>query len=148
MRVCTCTHTHTHTCAHTYTQTQNNILQTGRGKGQCCVTEICCRPALNGDNMLLYFKAGLWKWKGMNCEASGLRWQSGLCLCMNGQPVKLSFSPSSSITAVFQPAFDWGQVDRAALARCLLTLCRHVKEELAGEPRLLKLRSPTYILGW
>ncbi|KAK7088081.1 uncharacterized protein [Littorina saxatilis] len=46
-----------------------------------------------------------------------------------------------------KPAFDWGQVDRSALARCLLTLCRHVKEELAEEPRLLKLRSPTYILG-
>ncbi|XP_076452575.1 uncharacterized protein LOC143288159 [Babylonia areolata] len=46
-----------------------------------------------------------------------------------------------------KPAYDWGQVDRAALARCLLTLCRHVKEVLMEEPRLLKLRSPTYILG-
>ena len=57
--------------------------------------------------------------------------------------------PLQAVTGrcVFQPAFDWGQVDRSALARCFLTLCRHVKEELAGEPRLLKLRSPTYILG-
>lgn len=46
-----------------------------------------------------------------------------------------------------KPAFDWGQVDRAALARCLLTLCRQLKEVLGDEPRLLKLRSPTYILG-
>ncbi|GFO09820.1 serine/threonine-protein phosphatase [Plakobranchus ocellatus] len=46
-----------------------------------------------------------------------------------------------------KPAFDWGQVDRNALAKCLLTVCRQVKECLASEPRLLKLRSPSYILG-
>ncbi|BFZ18977.1 hypothetical protein BsWGS_22015 [Bradybaena similaris] len=49
--------------------------------------------------------------------------------------------------AASKPAFDWGQVDRNALAKCLLTVCRQVKEVLAGEPRLLKLRSPCYILG-
>ncbi|GFR58629.1 serine/threonine-protein phosphatase [Elysia marginata] len=46
-----------------------------------------------------------------------------------------------------KPAFDWGQVDRNALAKCFLNVCRQVKDCLAGEPRLLKLRSPTYILG-
>lgn len=46
-----------------------------------------------------------------------------------------------------KPAFEWGQVDRTALAKCLLTVCLQVKEALADEPRLLKLRSPMYILG-
>lgn len=46
-----------------------------------------------------------------------------------------------------QNAFDWGQVDKNALAKCLLTLCRQVKDILSEEPRLLKLKSPMYILG-
>ncbi|XP_033747393.1 uncharacterized protein LOC117332550 [Pecten maximus] len=42
---------------------------------------------------------------------------------------------------------DWGQVERGALAKCLLTLCRQVKDTLSSEPRLIKLKSPVYILG-
>ncbi|CAG2212525.1 unnamed protein product [Mytilus edulis] len=44
-------------------------------------------------------------------------------------------------------AFDWGQVEKNALAKCLLTLCRQTKEILSDEPRLVKLTSPVYILG-
>lgn len=47
----------------------------------------------------------------------------------------------------FQNAFDWGQVDKNALAKCLLTLCRQLQDILSEEPRLLKLKSPMYILG-
>lgn len=46
-----------------------------------------------------------------------------------------------------QPGFDWGQVDTNALAKCLLTLCRELKDTLCLEPRLVKLKSPVYILG-
>ena len=46
-----------------------------------------------------------------------------------------------------QETFDWGQVDMGALAKCLLALCRQVKELLKDEARLLKVKSPTYILG-
>lgn len=38
-------------------------------------------------------------------------------------------------------------MDRNALAKCLLTLCRQVKDTLSEEPRLTKLKSPVYILG-
>uniref|UniRef100_A0A2C9JU28 Serine/threonine-protein phosphatase n=1 Tax=Biomphalaria glabrata TaxID=6526 RepID=A0A2C9JU28_BIOGL len=48
---------------------------------------------------------------------------------------------------IAKQAFEWGQVDKNAQAKCLLTICKQVKECLADEPRLLKLRSPTYILG-
>lgn len=52
-----------------------------------------------------------------------------------------------SVFTLLQPAFNWGQVDRNALVKCLLTLCRQAKEFLMKEPRLLKLKSPSYVLG-
>ncbi|XP_077508890.1 uncharacterized protein LOC144120416 isoform X4 [Amblyomma americanum] len=44
-------------------------------------------------------------------------------------------------------AFSWGEVDRQALARCLLAMCRQTRDLMFAEPRLLKLSVPTYILG-
>ncbi|XP_037566856.1 uncharacterized protein LOC119446493 [Dermacentor silvarum] len=44
-------------------------------------------------------------------------------------------------------AFSWGEVDRQALARCLLAMCRQTRDIMFTEPRLLKLSVPTYILG-
>lgn len=44
-------------------------------------------------------------------------------------------------------AFTWGEVDMQALFRCLQSLCRQVKDIMSLEPRLLRLNSPTYILG-
>ncbi|KAK3587623.1 hypothetical protein CHS0354_032831 [Potamilus streckersoni] len=48
---------------------------------------------------------------------------------------------------ISKTAFNWGQVDMNALAKCLVTVCRQVKEVLKEETRLLRLKSPTYILG-
>ncbi|XP_067934839.1 uncharacterized protein [Watersipora subatra] len=44
-------------------------------------------------------------------------------------------------------AFDWGEVDMTAFAKCLLAMCEQVKDLLRTESRLLRLRSPVYILG-
>jgi hypothetical protein len=52
-----------------------------------------------------------------------------------------------TVSIHFQNAFDWGHVDKNALAKCLLTLCTQVKDILSDEPRLLKLKAPMYILG-
>ncbi|ELU04421.1 hypothetical protein CAPTEDRAFT_110040, partial [Capitella teleta] len=67
---------------------------------------------------------------------TGLRYFERGIKAQNGAPSKVSVE-----------AFDWGQVEKAALAKCLLALCQQVKEVLKEEPRLLRLNSPTYILG-
>ena len=44
-------------------------------------------------------------------------------------------------------AFSWGEVDMNSFAKCILSTCHSVRDILSNEPRLLKIDSPTYILG-
>ena len=44
-------------------------------------------------------------------------------------------------------AFNWGPVDMATVASCLVSLCQEVKVTLMEEPRLLQVPSPSYVLG-
>ncbi|CAF1212896.1 unnamed protein product [Rotaria magnacalcarata] len=44
-------------------------------------------------------------------------------------------------------AFTWGPVDMAAMARCLLVLCKQVYSIFMKEDRLLRISSACYILG-
>lgn len=44
-------------------------------------------------------------------------------------------------------AFSWADVDRNALAACIIKVCTDVKGVLLKEDRLLQLQSPVYILG-
>ena len=44
-------------------------------------------------------------------------------------------------------ALSWGVVDMDALARCILVICQQILDIVSIEPRLVKLESPTYILG-
>ena len=46
-----------------------------------------------------------------------------------------------------KPAFDWGEVDRNSLAKCIVGLCTQAREIMMNEPRLLELSAPVYILG-
>ena len=44
-------------------------------------------------------------------------------------------------------ALSWGVVDMDALAKCILVICQQVLDIFSDEPRLMRLDSPTYILG-
>ena len=58
------------------------------------------------------------------------------------RPVKSSVSGIKP-----KEAMSWGIVDMEALAKCILVICQQMLEIVAEEPRLVKLESPTYILG-
>ncbi|KAG8195278.1 hypothetical protein JTE90_028429 [Oedothorax gibbosus] len=44
-------------------------------------------------------------------------------------------------------AFSWGNTDRDALARCLISICKSAHDVISKEDRLLRLSSPAYVLG-
>ena len=48
---------------------------------------------------------------------------------------------------VAKASFDWGEVDRASLAKCIIGLCNQAKDLMMSEPRLIELSAPVYILG-
>ena len=56
----------------------------------------------------------------------------------------ISNSPGGSSS---KEAFSWGEVDMNSFAKCILSTCHSVRDILTNEPRLLKIDSPTYILG-
>jgi diadenosine tetraphosphatase ApaH/serine/threonine PP2A family protein phosphatase len=43
--------------------------------------------------------------------------------------------------------FSWGNLDMAQMAECLICVCRQLVELISSEDRLLKIKSPCYILG-
>ena len=44
-------------------------------------------------------------------------------------------------------ALSWGRVDMRTFAKSLIELCTQTRGLIIQEPRLVKLASPTYILG-
>jgi hypothetical protein len=46
-----------------------------------------------------------------------------------------------------KPAYSWGPVDMRTVATSLIDLCVQVKDIFKQEPRLLKIKAPTYVLG-
>ena len=44
-------------------------------------------------------------------------------------------------------ALSWGRVDMRTFAKSLIELCGQTRGFVIQEPRLVKLASPTYILG-
>lgn len=61
--------------------------------------------------------------------------------------IKETPSTGSKEPVIVKDPFSWGKVDMTAMARCLIMLCRNVKEIVSCEPRLLRINAPCYILG-
>ncbi len=61
--------------------------------------------------------------------------------------IKSSASSGKDSYKLVKDAFDWGSVDMSSMAKCLLSICKTVKEIFANENRLLQISAPSYILG-
>jgi hypothetical protein len=58
-----------------------------------------------------------------------------------------SIAKDTKSTYGAKPAWDWGEVDRNSLAKCIISLCTEVKNIMSLEARLLEISAPCYILG-
>ena len=56
-------------------------------------------------------------------------------------------SPLTKEPIVAKEPYSWGKVDMVSMARCLVMICKHLVDTISGEPRLLRIPSPCYILG-
>lgn len=43
--------------------------------------------------------------------------------------------------------FTWGCVEMSSLGNCLVCICRTLLEIIKKEPRLVRVQSPTYVVG-
>lgn len=63
------------------------------------------------------------------------------------RPIRRENSVKYSGNIQNKDPFNWGAVDRKALGKCLLGVCREAREVMIQESRLLTLCSPVYVLG-
>jgi hypothetical protein len=59
----------------------------------------------------------------------------------------LRYFERASKSGLAKPALSWGKVDMRTFGKSLIELCIQTRSLLIQEPRLIKLKSPTYILG-
>lgn len=57
------------------------------------------------------------------------------------------FERTIKSTATSKESFNWGLVEMTSLGNCLLCICRTLQEIITTEPRLIRVKSPTYIVG-
>ncbi|XP_032239117.2 uncharacterized protein LOC116618970 [Nematostella vectensis] len=60
------------------------------------------------------------------------------------RPIK---SSAATKLGAGKEGFAWGVVEMGALANCLLSVCRSLREVVMEEPRMLRVQSPVYVLG-
>lgn len=54
---------------------------------------------------------------------------------------------TSNDLIICKDPYSWGKVDMTAMAKCLIMICRSLKEIVSSENRLLRINAPCYILG-
>ena len=59
----------------------------------------------------------------------------------------IKVTPNNSKSGGPKESFSWGFVEMASLGNCLVCICRTLLEIIKNEPRLIRVKSPTYIVG-
>ncbi|KAL9982177.1 hypothetical protein ACROYT_G010988 [Oculina patagonica] len=59
----------------------------------------------------------------------------------------IKVTPNSSKSGGPKGSFSWGLVEMPSLGNCLVCICRTLLEIIKKEPRLIRVKSPTYIVG-